>query len=183
MKARKLNKILNNPGYIIADYGEYIGIGSSMCHDLIKLDEETLNIKYALDTFREGRKALKNVTLLFIWDTLIELIENGEIEDILFENDEMENPLPVYTFEDGELVKSFTDKYGWPNTTFDGKLMYNNTHFKTPAEAIEQGIKEYTASLEWAEKSKSQKENELHKIKDRIETLQEYITNLEKTKL
>lgn len=96
MKARHLTKLLNNTGYTVGDFGKYISVGSPLCHDLIKLDKESFKITYALDTFREGRKALENKSeLLFIWDKLHELVASGEIKEIIEGNDTLENPLPV----------------------------------------------------------------------------------------
>ena len=99
MKARLLKKILNDPGYSIANYRDYIAVGSSLCHDLIKVDVKTLKLTYALDTFKQGRRSLEKdgkSQLLFIWDKLQELIDNGEINSIINENDIIENPLPVF---------------------------------------------------------------------------------------
>jgi hypothetical protein len=144
MKARKLKKILNNTEYTVAFYGEYIGIGSLLCHDLIKLDVSTSNIKYALDTWRKGRESvLHHKELTFIWDKLTELVGSGEINDIINGNDIIDNPLPVYTIRDGQLLCTVTDAYGWPNTTVEGYMMHDNTYFKTISEAVEYGINEY----------------------------------------
>ena len=41
MKARKLKEILGETGYIIADFGDYIGIGNGYIHDIIHLDKRT----------------------------------------------------------------------------------------------------------------------------------------------
>jgi len=143
MKARLLKSILNDTGYIISNHPDYIAVGSTLCHDLIKVTKKTLKISYALDTFREGRKSLENKPkLIFIWDTLNELISNGQISEIINGRDTIENPLPVYTVREGKLVKSITDSYGWPNTDDDGVLMYNNTHFSTSEEALAYGISE-----------------------------------------
>jgi len=100
MRARKLRKLLNDTGYTIGDYGEYIAIGSPYIHRLINVNKKTLELKYALDTFNDGRSAIRNKELEFIWDKMKELIESGEIKEIIEGNDEIENPLPVYTVED-----------------------------------------------------------------------------------
>lgn len=149
MKARLLRKILNDTKYIVNNNDDYIAVGSPLCHNLISVDKRALKLKYALDTWHEGRKALLNTRdeLLFIWDKLQELIDNGQIVDIIVGHDEIENPLPVYTVKDGKLIKSFTDKYGWPNTTIDGEIMYENTWFKTEMEAINYGIADSKAGL------------------------------------
>ena len=143
MKARKLLSILNDTKYAITNQRGYIAVGSPLCHDLISVNKETLKLKYALDTFREGRKCLEGKgELLFIYDKMQELIDNGKIKDIIKGVDELSINLPVFTVEDGELIEAFTDKYGHPNLTDNGDLMYDNTHFPTKEEAINYGIKE-----------------------------------------
>lgn len=145
MKARFLTKLLNDTNYIVNNNRNYIAVGSPMCHDLIKVDKKTLKVKYALDTWNEGRKCLEgksNTELLFIWDKLHELIESGKIKDIIEGNDVLENPLPVFTCDNGILIETYTDKYGWPNTDINGNLMHDNTYFKTKQEAIDYGIED-----------------------------------------
>lgn len=145
MKARELKKILNNTRYTVAFYGSYIGIGSPLCHDLIKLDISTNKITYGLDTFHKGRSSIGSVELTFIWDKLHELVETGAISEIIKGNDVIDNPLPVYTVRDGRLVCTVTDAYGWPNVTVEGYMMHDNDYFETAAGAIEYGIKEFEA--------------------------------------
>jgi len=178
MKARLLKKLLNNTGYTVNNQTECIAVGSPMCSDLISVDKKTLRIRYALDTFHEGRKSLENKTnteLLFIWDKLQGLIDSGEIHDIINGNDEIENPLPVWTFEDGKLIETYTDKYGYPNTTVDGHIMYENTHFKKRQDAIKKAISEYSASVNHHSVRVKELECDLQKQKDMLAKKQGYV--------
>lgn len=186
MKARLLKKLLNDTGYSVSNNDEYIAVGSPMCHDLISVNKETLKVKYALDTFREGRKYLEGRSnskgeneLLFIWDKLHELIESGQIQDIINGKDEIENPLPVFTVDDGKLVESVTDKYGWPNTDDNGICMYENTHFPTAKQAIEYGILEYKAGEENTLRRIKELEDDLSKVKERLEKYRGYVSHLQ----
>ena len=165
MKARLLKKLLNNTKYSVSNDTDKICVGSPLCHDLISVDKKSLKIKYAIDTFNEGRKSVEDCNhpeLLFIWDKLQELIDSGEIHAIITEDDIIENPLPVFTCEDGKLISTFTDAYGWPNTTITGELMYDNTWFKTEQEAINYGIKENTYYIESIKEQIKQKKKELY---------------------
>jgi hypothetical protein len=139
MKARKLRKLLNNTDYTIQQDREKICIGGAYCNDLISVNMETLKIKTASHT-DGGRAGLRNDELVMIWDKLTELIKNGEIKDIIEGKDEIENPLTVYTVQNGELKECITDEYGWPNVTDDGFLMYENQYFRTKEAAIQRGI-------------------------------------------
>jgi hypothetical protein len=182
MKARLLKQILNDTKYTVNNNTDYIAVGSPLCHDLISVNKKTLKLKYALDTWNEGRAGLVKEgkdEILFIWDKLQELIDNGQIKDIIEGSDIIENPLPVYTVKNGELIESFTDKYGWPNTTMDGFIMYENEWYKTREEAIEYGISEYTAGLSILERRKRGIQDDLNKLSIQI---QDELVNLEKIK-
>jgi hypothetical protein len=179
MKSRKLKKILNNTDYSIGDHGEYIAVGSPLCHDLFSVNKETLKVKYALDTWNKGRKALEREGYeegLFIWDKLHELVQTGEIKEIIEGHDEISPKLPVFYCEDGKLIESFTDKYGWPNTTYDGVLMYDNTHFKTKVEALKQGIRE---TKTWAKILNEQIVEKEAEIKNRKENYKQKLAEIE----
>ena len=169
MKARLLKKLLNDTGYAVSNNREYIAVGSPLCHNLFSVNKETMTVKYALDTFREGRKCLENKTnreLLFIWDKLHELIERGQMTEIIDGKDQIENPLPVFTVTDSKLVESVTDEYGWPNTDDDGICMYENTHFPTREQAIEYGISEHESGVKFALSRIAELEGELLKAKE-----------------
>lgn len=148
MKARALEKIIKS-GRIVCESEENICVGTSMCSRLITVNKKTLKLRYAFDTFNKGRKSIDSKDLLFVWDKLTELIDSGEIHDFISGYDEIEDKLPVFYIEDNKLIESYTDKYGWPNVTYDGVLMYNNTHFKDKNSALRYGIKDcaYTIKL------------------------------------
>jgi len=155
MKARLLKKLLNDTKYSVHNNKECICIGSPLCPDLINVNKESLRIKYTLDTWNAGKQSVEgraNGELLFIWNRVEELIENKEILEIINGDDEIENPLPVFSYEEGEIKESFTDKYGYPNITHSGYIMYNNTHFKTRMEAIEYGISDEEAYVRLRER-------------------------------
>jgi len=186
MKARLLKKLLNDTGYAVSNNRDYIAVGSPLCHDLFSINKETLKIKYALDTFKDGRKCFEETSkrsekteLLFIWDKLHELVENGQIQEIINGKDEIENPLPVFTVEDGKLIESVTDKYGWPNTDDDGICMYENTHFPTKQQAIKYGIEEYKYAEQNTLTRIKEIEDDLLKVKQRLEKYRNYIAHLE----
>lgn len=171
MKIRHLLTLLNNTGYTVSNHDTYLAIGGPYCHDLLAVDVKTLKIKIALDTFREGRKYLQrsNGEMLFIYDTLVKLIESNQIQDILIGDDEIENPIDVYTVKNGELIKTQTDKVGWPNLTKEGWLMYDNTFFTNIDDAIDYGIREYTA---WKQLHIEQLDELKEKIKEREEKIE-----------
>lgn len=185
MKARLLKQILNNTSYNVHNKHDKICIGSALCSDLISVDKKNLNVKYALDTWREGRKSLEGKSnskgeneLLFIWDKLHELIENGDIHDIINGDDILENPLPIYTVIDGKLIETYTDTYGYPNITISGELMYENEYFKTKEKAISEGIKEYEYFEKHLKEQITESEKEISKKREKAIELNNYILHL-----
>ncbi len=120
--------------------------------------------------------------LLDIYDKLQGLIDSGEINEIINGNDEVENKLTVWTVKDGELIETYTNEYGYPNTTHDGKLMHDNTYFKTKEEAIDKAIKEYEYSVKAATERVGECEAELQKANKRMEMQKKYLENFKALK-
>ncbi len=180
MQARKLRKLLNDTKYTVGNYGDYIAIGSPLCHDLIKVNKSDYGFKLALDTFNQGRASLdRNEELTFIYDKLKELALSGELREIIDGDDVLDNPLPVFTVSDGKLVSTLTDKYGWPNTTIDGTIMHDNTYFKTAKQAIKYGIRETEAGIEACSRSLSEIEERANYFKARIQNYKDNLTYLQ----
>lgn len=187
MKARKLKHLLNDTGYCVNNNRDYIAVGSPMCHDLFKIDKKTLKLTYALDFNKEGRESLVNKTregkeneLLFIWDKLTELIETGQIQEIIDGNDEIENPISVFSVRDGELIEEFCeeDMFGYPHPTHTGYTMYNNTHFRTKEEAIEEAIEDYKCSVNIIAEGIKDLESTIKERKNRLNEYQGYVDRL-----
>lgn len=170
MKARKLREIFNNTKYVISNRDDYIAVGTGISHALINVDKKTLQIRYRLSTSNNHRSDIiltGNKELLFIWDKLNELIQSGEIKDIIEGRDTIENPIPVFTVTDGELIESVTDKIGYPNTDDNGVLMYDNTHFNNKKDAVLYGIREYGAGARTVLETIRERKRELSQFKER----------------
>jgi hypothetical protein len=189
MKARFLRELLNDTKYTVSNHDGYIAVGSPMVHNLISVNKKTLKVSYALDSRNKGRESLTKewnslgkLELLFIWDKLHELIESGEIKDIIEGKDIIENPLPVFTVKDGQLVESKTDAYGWPNTDDDGRMLYNNTHFPTSIQAIEYGIEEEEEDRKLRHKRFGELETQLQEQIQGIKTAESNIAYLKALK-
>ena len=179
MKSRLLKEILKTQ-YIIADYDSYIGIGSHRCHNLISIDKTTFKLKYALD-YNNTDTINKNSPMFDIWNKLEELISNNTMIDIINGNDELDIKLPVfYMNTEGNIIESYTDEYGYPNITYDGKLMYGNYFFKTKREAIIDSLERYKIRVNTFLDNISQYERDLKTNKEKLKTSRDIITNLER---
>jgi chromosome segregation ATPase len=180
MKIRKLRKILNNTGYALSNEGDYLAVGNAYIHNIIMLNKKTLE----LTTYcKNGRNEFesnsgKNVKLRFIWDKMTELIASGEIEDILEGKDVIENPLPVFTVVDGEVVESVTDSYEYPSTDNDGVLLHKNTHFPEKNQAIAEEISCLEARIEGREERIAELKKEVKTVEDKVTLLKGYLFKL-----
>lgn len=167
MKARKLKEILNTQRPI-QEIADKICIGSYYVTDLIAINKKTLKLTYALDTFHEGRKALKSKELEDIWDKLEKMIEDNSIKEIIDNNDPIENMKEFYYFDsvNNNIIKSYTDNRCWPNVDYTGKLIYDNTSFDTYDECKEYAINDLI--------------KQLHYVQDRLNRLnKEYIKDMD----
>ncbi len=152
MKARVLKRILNDTGYIVHETEKHVCVGSPLCSELISLQKDNMQLRYALDTFHKGKESIRTPELVQIWEKLEGMIASGEIKALIESDDTIENPLPVFSHDHFfNIIKTFTDEYGWPNTTISGRLMYDSTWFKTEAEAIKRAHEQCQSGIEWRE--------------------------------
>lgn len=178
MKAEELKKRLKT-GYIVGDYGAYIGVGSSLCHDLLKLDKKSMKVSYALDTWHTGKDSVNNPEIRDIWDSLEEMTRTGEINHFLNGDDETGEECPVFYVEKGEVKKTFCRKYGWPNTTREGHVMYDNRYFKTEKEAAAHSLAECKARFSMIIDRIEGLEKDLKDFKGRKNEVSAWIDRLE----
>jgi hypothetical protein len=180
MKARYLKSLLGTKRPVTDD-GEKVCVGSSMVHDLISVDKKTLQLRYALGYPGRGRDTIKDAELLAIWDKLQSLIDSGEMKAIIEENDVIENPITVYTYDrEFKIVESLTDAVGYPNVTYDGKQMYNNTHFADINDARREALKEARACHEADSERILELTEKIEKIRRRIHVAGDAIVSLTK---
>lgn len=171
MKARKLRELLNNTGYIIRETDGKICIGSAYIHDIITIYKDTLEIK--------GRDYIREGELSRIYDKCKKLIENGEMRDIANGNDDITGMQPVFIFDSWEgVICSYTDNMEWPNTDHTGRLLYENTSFKTRKEAVKYGIKEMKYILERDVEQLEDRIRDLDKLNSRIKGASKLLAQL-----
>lgn len=182
MKAQYLKQLLNNTGYTVGNYDDYIAVGSPLCHDLVKVMKKDYSMIYALSIKPKVRHR-EDVSgeLRTIWDRLIELIASGELAEIIAGQDVIEKPIMVYAVVRGKFISTTCAEYGWPNTTIDGIIMHDNVYFPTAAEALEHGIQEQKAWIKYVQDNIDNKRREIKEAEDmlmeltnNLDTLQNY---------
>ena len=183
MQAKKLKEILNT-NYTIQETEDKICISSYYVTDLIAVNKKTLDLTYAMDTFHEGRNALKSEELERIWDKLSEIIKDKSIEEIIEKNDSIEGMKEFWYYDNQTktIIKSYTDEYGWPNVDYTGKLIYDNNCFTNKQDAINYGINTLISNLKSTQEfiiSETERFNEKIKtLNNEILTIQEGLSNL-----
>jgi hypothetical protein len=100
-------------------------IGSDYIHDLATIDINTGEVILFTfrNFFRERYPALIDAT-------------KREVLSLIKKPDTFKASLPVYTFDGGEILEKNCELYGYPNTTHDGSLMFDNTFFQDRTDAI-----------------------------------------------
>lgn len=164
MKARLLQKLLNT-NRTVQELQDKICISSYWVQDLISVDKKSLKLSYAMDTFHEGKKALKSEELEQIWDKLDEMIKDNTIKDIIENNDPIDNMKEFWYFDsiNNTIVKSYCDEKCWPNVDYTGKIIYDNTSFNTYEECKNYAIKDLI--------------NQLHFTQERLDDVTKRFTN------
>lgn len=89
-----------------------------------------------------------------------------DILDAIKTPDSFSEFIPVYTFENGNIIKKFCEEPGWPNVTHDGFMMYENT-FST----------DKTEVVAWA---KRDADRTIKASQDQIEVLQNQVNLIQK---
>ena len=78
--------------------------------------------------------------------------------------------IKVYRGTDGdtEPVNFECEKFGWPNKTTTGEMMFINTHFRTEKEAWESILTSWDAGVSLTKTALDYKKKELKRLKDEL---------------
>ena len=169
MKSDYLKELLDIK-HAVADYGEYIGIGSWYVHDLIRIDKKTFEVSKS--------SIVSDGELLRIFDEL-KNINKTKMRDIVMGNNGEEYNKEVYYCESGKIRKTYCKEYGYPNTTIDGVLMYDNTHYKNPLDAVVREIEGLKIGIKYTQNNIIDLDDNLRKQKEK---LNEYMKEMEELK-
>lgn len=134
-------------------------IGSPYIHDLAVVNIETGDIK-AKEYWEDFLKR--------DYPQLLEASKD-EILKAIQEDDVFEKSITIFTFDGGEILKKEAEKFGYPNITHDGCLMYENTFFKTEKEAVKKAISEISHELEFYSESIKEKEAEISRLCQKLD--------------
>jgi hypothetical protein len=128
--------------HIVAKYGDNICIGSPYVHDIITISPDGKLIKVWNGIGRDD-------TLERYLQELHADEKTGELKRLFHLADAFENILPVYTYSGGKIIKKFCEKYGWPELTTDGDVMYENTYCRSYSEAYKMLLSNTKVKYTW----------------------------------
>lgn len=116
---KTLKNHFNLQDTVVQVKGGEIWIGSGYAQDLIVIDIQTGE--------RKIHPAFPNVV-----NSFKELIDssNDEILELLKTPDTFTQSLPVFTYEEAQVIELACEDYGYPNVTHCGRLMYMNLYHK-----------------------------------------------------
>ena len=153
-------------------------IGSPLCSDLVRIDINTGKI------IKDGICRLPGERgFLEEYYPSVLNISDQERRDIILKEDTFEKSIDVFTYKYGVgVVKKQAEKFGYPNRTHDGEIMYENNFFKTYEEALDYGINEISISVKWEKQEIQEKEKSLLKSKKNLEKYSKHLKELKKEK-
>jgi hypothetical protein len=140
--------------HIVANrHDETLCIGSAYVHDLIRINKIERSITWG------NLGPSQNDDLARYWDEFhADLVTFWKVVDC---KDQFERSLPVYTYQNGEILELQCEKHGWPNVTHCGELMYDNTFFEDKNDAIARGKKDAALGVKFAAERVARCEQEL----------------------
>jgi len=164
MRAIELKKILDTD-FVVSYNDTYIQVESVVFHDCVRYDIESKKITSLLSPYSRESNYVENLGIRreihLISKKLEELSSSGELDILISKNDIIKNAKPVWYEKNGIIIKSYCAHYGWPNTTHDGYMMYNESHFKTKREALDKAIGKINRQIKRLDSTIEEKINSL----------------------
>jgi len=115
-------------GHIVAIHGEKgICIGSPYIHDIISIPANGMPKWGNLGPSSNGELAR-------YWSEM--MADIPKLKALIDAPDSFDKAHRVFTYDDGGILEKLCEEYGYPNVTHDGCVMYENTYFKSRAEAV-----------------------------------------------
>ncbi len=118
--------------HIIQKCDGNICIGSGYVHDIIKIspDGELIKVWDRNSSNPDLKRYIEEMSA----DEL-----TGELKRLFHEEDSFRigELKPIFTTKAGFVILALCEKYGYPNTTIEGEIMYENTFFMNYSDAIE----------------------------------------------
>lgn len=92
------------------------------------------------------------------WLATQDALERLPLADTMAAPDTFTASIPVYTYDDAEIITKLCETPEWPNVTHDGKLMHDNTYSTDKATVIRWAIENALAGCRWRATAVSDRE-------------------------
>jgi len=106
--------------------------------------------------------------------------DRSKVLELIATPDTFARDIVVYTYEMARIIEKRCEKFGWPNVTHDGELMYENTFSTNRKNIIERALCNARAGAELIRERVNSAEHELEKARcylaeyeDAVKTLTE----------
>tara|TARA_R110001592_G_scaffold211135_2_gene462855 strand:- start:2044 stop:2580 length:537 start_codon:yes stop_codon:yes gene_type:complete len=126
--------------HIVHRIGDNIFIGSPYISQMLKFNLKGVLIEGAdrLGRNDELKGYVKNISA-----------NMNVFTELAKKPDPINNRVPIFCFAEDEvtIIETHCECAGWPNTTHEGQLMYENSHFADKEKAIRHGISNAKAGV------------------------------------
>lgn len=149
--------------------GDFLLIGSGMVSNLV-----TVNVK-------TGKVAENSTFSGLILKNYPEL-QKASAQDILAalqQQDVFEKNIPIFSFDDNGIIEDLCEEPGYPNTTHQGRLIYENTFFLERNKAVASAMEELTLWISLQEREIVKTEEELLSRREKLAKSQADLVALE----
>ena len=155
-------------GHIVHVREGLICIGSSYINEIITIDQEGNLIKRYDDRGNED---------LLRYQREMEADQKG-LRALIEAPDHFDQAITVYVHQDGVIQEKKCEKLGWPNVTYDGELMYENTHSADPEQVRAWAQTSLRCAIRCYSEALEENEKKLQILKDQLMEKEGYLKKL-----
>lgn len=105
--------------------------------------------------------------------------DRAKLRELFHQPDTFAASLPVFTYADSEIIEKQCEAFGWPNTTHDGALMYENTFFRTREEAVKAAKENAVAGISYYQRIVEERAEQLEKGRKDLRRIEAQLAKLE----
>jgi len=156
-------------GHSVCVTDKGICIGSPFIHDLIIVGLDGAIIKADDGRVNEDLKRY-----------MAEMkADPAKLREVVQAPDTFEASIPVYTYDGGNILEKLCEKPGWPNTTHDGEMMYENTYSTDKRKVVKWAKENAKAGIELAARRVQEIEADLAKMEALVKESEADLEKLE----
>ena len=145
-----------------------ICIGSLYIHDIIVIDPAGKIVKREAHGNRNLNRYLAEMDA-----------DPDKLAALIKSPDTFAAAIPVYTWENGQIIECLCEEPGWPNVTHDGRMMYENTFDTDRAKVVQWAVESTRSWIVAIEGRVIQAETDLIALESRLAQRRQHLASLE----